>query len=102
MEWGIRFARNIQSSKQLTRLKLSPPSSLAFNSSRVIVFTDGITLSPSPLRSIAHESSPPLELLQNDPDPVGDNCHGILGHSGRKESRPGKGKVAEFQTQFRL
>src|ERR1700730_7750943 len=42
IEPGIRLARNIQSSKQLTNLKSTPPSSSSFNSSRVIVIIDKI------------------------------------------------------------
>src|SRR5271155_3380095 len=37
IEPGMRLARNIHSSKQLTSLKFSPPSSFFFNSSRVMV-----------------------------------------------------------------
>ena len=43
IEPGIHLARNIRSSKQLTRLKSSPPSSFSFNSSRVIVLIDKIS-----------------------------------------------------------
>jgi hypothetical protein len=37
IEPGMRLARNIHSSKQLTSLKSSPPSSFFFNPSRVMV-----------------------------------------------------------------
>src|SRR3981189_51559 len=56
IEPGIRLARNIQSSKQLTSLKSTPPSSSSFNSSRVIVIIDKIN-HPTCSASIAQQSA---------------------------------------------
>src|SRR5580692_10939197 len=47
IEPGMRLARNIQSSKQLTSLNVSPRSSFFFNSSRVILLIDKIWHSTS-------------------------------------------------------
>jgi hypothetical protein len=56
IEPGIRLARYIHSSKQLTSLKSSPLSSFSFNSSRVIVLIDKFY--PSGLIPLAESCSP--------------------------------------------